>query len=77
MKANRIILTLKTDHGDEVRQFTARNLHMTGLQIYFHCLTDGKDYEIPLEHIERIDVFFINVDPVTFEPVISSSNEPA
>lgn len=77
MKANRIILTIKTDRGDELRQYTAKNLHMTGTYVYFHCLTDKKDYSVPLNVIDRIDVFFINVDPVTFEPVISSSNESA
>ena len=74
MKANRIILCLK---DNEVRQYTAKNLHMDGSGLYFNDLHHDRTYCIALNQIDRIDVFHINVDPITFEPVISSSNESA
>lgn len=74
MKANRIILCLKYN---EVRQFTAKNLHMDGKGLYFNDMHNNKTYNVPLDLIDRIDVFHINVDPITLEPVISSSNESA
>ena len=78
MKANRIILTIKTDRGDEVRQYTAKNMHMTGTGLYFDNLQKNNRPEyVPISIIDRMDCFFINVDPITFEPVISSSNESA
>lgn len=75
MKANRIILCLKDDNM--VRQYTAKNFHMDSKGIYFINMHDEKMYNVPLDQIDRLDVFHINVDPITFEPVISSSNESA
>ena len=37
----------------------------------------GVNKSFPISNIDRFDVFHINVDPITFEPVISSSNESA
>ena len=75
MKANRLILTLKTDKGDELRQATVTNLHMTGTNLYYTDLRTKKNYAIPIKVIDRIDTFFIDVDPFTYEPVLSSSVE--
>ena len=77
MKANRIILTQRVDGSGRVYQFTAKNFHMDGRFVTFTSLPDNAEHMISLKVIERIDVFHINVDPITYEPVISSSNESA
>ena len=71
MKANRIILCLK---DNKVRQHTAKNFHMNGKGIYFNDLNDDKIYNIPLDQIDRIDVFHIDVDPFTKEPLKLSTD---
>ena len=71
MKANRIILCLK---DNEVRQFTAKNLHMTGRALYFNDLQNDKTYNVPLDQIDRIDVLHIDVDPFTKEPLMPSED---
>lgn len=72
MKANRIILCLKDDN--KVIQYTSRNLSMTGKNLYFNDLKTDKINIVPLDQIDRIDVFFINVDPFTKEPLMPSSD---
>ena len=76
MKANRIILCLKDD--TKVRQITAKSFHFHGGYLYVEDLQDAcVNKSFPIQNIDRFDVFHINVDPVTFEPVISSFNESA
>lgn len=76
MKANRIILCLKD--SNTVRQITAKSFHFHGGYLYVEDLQDaGVNKSFPISNIDRFDVFHINVDPITFEPVISSSNESA
>lgn len=76
MKANRIILCLKDDNM--VRQYTAKSLHFHGGFLYIEDMKDAcVNKSFPISNIDRLDVFHINVDPITYEPVISSSNESA
>ena len=71
MKANRIILCM-TDNT--VRQHTAKSMSMTGKNLYFNDLKTDKINIVPLDQIDRIDVFFIDVDPFTKEPLMPSED---
>lgn len=71
MKANRIILCLK---DNTVQQHTTKGLSMTGKNLYFSDLKTYKLNIIPLDQIDRIDVFHIDVDPFTKEPLMPSTD---
>ena len=47
---------------------------MTGKNLYFNDLKTDKINIVPLDQIDRIDVFFINVDPFTKEPLMPSTD---